>query len=129
MTSRKWLGLPLLLFSIVISGDVQATDSDVLRGERIFRLQCSGCHSIQPEQHVAGPSLHGVLGRRVGKLPGFDFSPILQEADFVWTPENLDRFLSDPSAMLPGTRMVFWGLAPQPREQVIGYLQKIAEED
>lgn len=129
LAERLGLTLLLLLSSAVASGNPSSNDIETSRGERVFRLQCGGCHSIQPEHHVAGPSLYGVVGRRAGKLPGFDFSPALHEADFVWTREKLDRFLSDPNAMLPDTRMVFWGLDAQSREQVIDYLEWVAAKD
>jgi cytochrome c len=99
----------------------------VATGERIFRSQCMGCHGIEPGRHRAGPSLHGVLGREAGTVPGFDFSTAMAEAGIIWTPETLDAFLAGPAEMVPGTNMVFWGLDPASREAVIGYLAAAGE--
>jgi cytochrome c len=105
-----------------------AAADELAAGERIFRSQCMGCHALEPERHRAGPSLHGLVGRQAGIVEGFDFSPAMTEAGIEWTAEALDAFLADPAAMVPGTRMVLWGLDPGARERVIRYLE-VATED
>ena len=41
----------------------------------------------------------------------------------VWTPENLDKYLTNPKAMVPGNKMAFPGLpVAQDRADVIAYL-------
>jgi cytochrome c len=104
-------------------GAAFAQGNDLAAGERLFRSQCMGCHSVEPDRHRAGPSLHGLFGRRSGSVEGFDFSAAMVEAEMEWTPETLDAFLADPGAVVPGTKMVFWGLAPGARRQVIRYLE------
>lgn len=116
-----------LLSCVFINGDVVRAASEAIPGERVFQRQCSGCHSLEPGEHIAGPSLYGVVGRRAGKLAGYDFSAQLEATTRVWTVENLDRFLSDPSDMFPDTRMVFWGLESEQRKQVIDYLGAVAQ--
>lgn len=118
--------LPLLC-CWALAGAAPAAVAEMAEGRRLFRGQCGGCHSLQPGEQRAGPSLFGVVGRAAGKLAGYAYSPVLHEADFLWTTDRLDRFLSDPAAMLPGTRMVFWGLDDPARERVIHYLQAVAE--
>lgn len=122
--------MPFLGVVLMALGSLPAVwaDSAVLaQGERIYRNQCRGCHSLTPGRHIAGPSLHGVVGRRAGKVRDFEYSPVLQEAQLVWTPETLDHFLTDPNAFLPGTRMVFWGLPEEARQPLIDYLQHVGE--
>ncbi|MDN3523378.1 c-type cytochrome [Halomonas ramblicola] len=99
---------------------------ETAEGERLFRAQCLGCHSLEPGKHLAGPSLHGLIGRPAGSVEDFDYSPVLREAEFVWSAETLDAFLTDPEAFLPGTRMVFWGLEATPRRRVIHFLESRA---
>lgn len=129
--TRLWCNPgPLLAGAVALlaaAGSVQAADAEVARGEREFRRQCAGCHSVEPGDHRAGPSLHGVVGRTAGAVPGFEFSPGLREAEFTWTAEILDGFLADPSAMFPDTRMVFWGLEAEARAKVIRYLEHLGE--
>jgi cytochrome c len=98
------------------------------QGERLFRSQCVGCHSLAPGQHIAGPSLHGLIGRPAGGLEGFGYSPVLEAADFEWNADTLDTFLAAPAEFLPGNRMVLWGLAERPRRQIIRYLEALAAD-
>ncbi len=122
--------LPLAIgCALALSGaPAQADDAEIRHGERVFRTQCAGCHSTRPDDHRAGPSLYDVVGRTAGEVPGFDFSPALQQAEFTWTGETLDSFLTEPAAMLPGTQMVFWGLDDQPRSRVIRYLETLSDD-
>jgi len=75
-------------------------------GAQIFRA-CQACHSLRADDVThAGPTLHGLFGRRVGSVPGFDYSAALRGMDLVWTPETVARlFTVGPQSFLPGTRM------------------------
>lgn len=82
-------------------------------GERLV-MQCRACHSFQRGgPTLIGPNLHGFFGRRAGSGGGYAYSPVLREADFIWTPEALDAWLAQPAAFLPGNRMVYAGLSEQ----------------
>ena len=105
-----------------------ADPAAIAAGERLFRSQCMGCHSLEPGANRAGPTLHGLFGREAGTLEGFDFSQAMTEAGFEWSAETLDRFLADPQGTMPGTKMVLWGLEERPRRQLIAYLESITEE-
>jgi len=98
-------------------------DADYARGKRVWR-QCSSCHTVAAEaDHLVGPNLHGLFGRQVGSAEGFNYSTAVQEADFVWTPEKLEEWLTSPRNFLPGNRMSFAGVRkPQDRVNVIAYL-------
>lgn len=104
-----------------------ASDRELAAGERVFRSQCMGCHSVEPERNRAGPTLHGLFGRISGTLEGFDYSEAMRTAAVEWTPETLDAFLERPEAVVPGTKMVFWGLRPNDRRGVIAYLEVAAQ--
>ena len=75
-------------------------------GALVFRA-CEACHSLRPEDgHRAGPTLHGVIGRRIASAPGYAFSDALKKLDIVWTAETIARlFEIGPNAMTPGTKM------------------------
>ena len=81
----------------------------------ILYRRCVGCHALEPDVNTpAGPTLHGVVGRRIAAEPGFNYSPALRRLaarEGRWTPERLDRFLADPEAAAPGTEMGFPGIA------------------
>ncbi len=120
--------LGILLMTLGFPPDLPADEALLAQGERVFRNQCRGCHSLTPGMHIAGPSLHGVVGRNAGEVADFEYSRALQGAQLVWTPGVLDRFLADPDALLPGTRMVFWGLPEDARRPLIDYLRNVGEQ-
>ncbi len=97
--------------------------ADYAQGKRVFRL-CSSCHVIgDGSSHRVGPDLQGVFDRKIGTAPGFSYSRAVQEADFEWTPEQLEQWLASPRSFLPGNRMSFQGVRkPGDRTAVIAYL-------
>jgi cytochrome c len=105
-----------------------ALRADPERGERVFQ-RCYACHSVKAgEDKLPGPSLRGVLGRRAGTLPGFEFSPAMTAAGrggLVWSRETLDRFLTDPERLVPGTAMIVPPLTDaEQRRDVIDYIER-----
>lgn len=86
--------------------------------------KCAACHSLDASGASAtGPNLYRVVGRKVGKLAGFHYSPVLAKTQDVWTRDRLDAFLSNPQSMYPGNRMPFTGIAAEDeRHEVIEYI-------
>jgi cytochrome c len=78
-------------------------------GRLVFERYCASCHAVVWDApQMAGPNLHGVLGRRVAGDAGFDYSPVLREAGQTgdtWNAARLDRFLEDPEVMYLGLWM------------------------
>jgi cytochrome c len=76
------------------------------RGAEVYRA-CVACHTLSPDEgNRAGPTLHGIFGRRIATLPGYNFSPALQKMDIVWTPETVSQlFEVGPMNYTPGTKM------------------------
>ena len=76
---------------------------------------CRSCHSLDPAAPtMAGPSLAGLIGRKLGGDPKFDYSPVLRQAatsGTAWTRERLDAFFSNPEGMFPGMWMTSRGIA------------------
>jgi cytochrome c len=92
---------------------------DAIRGKTVYQV-CMGCHSLDEDD--VGPHHRGVVGRAAGSVLGFAYSPSLRNAQFVWDPTNLDRWLTDPQSLVPGTRMFFAMQNAQDRADVIAYL-------
>jgi cytochrome c len=104
------------LAAIAASGCAAGTE-EVPRtsaGSQAF-AKCQSCHSLGPGENLpSGPTLHEVVGRPVAAEPGFDYSPALRRFASTnprWTPALLDRFVTDPEAMVPGTYMAFHGIS------------------
>ncbi|MAN67097.1 c-type cytochrome [Hyphomonas sp.] len=97
--------------------------ADYARGRRTWKL-CQSCHiTAEGGGNLVGPNLHGLFGREAGTLEGFAYSPALQEADFIWTPDKVDHWLENPRTFLPGNRMTFAGVRkPDDRIAVVAYL-------
>ncbi len=79
---------------------------DTERGALVFRA-CAACHTLTTDDgNRAGPTLHGVFGRRIASLPGYNFSVALRNMDIVWNSDTIAKlFEIGPSAYTPGTKM------------------------
>jgi len=64
--------------------------------EGFFKKYCGTCHSLEAGKNKGGPSLAGIFGKKAGTVEGFKKYKGLKGADFVWTPENMDAFITDP---------------------------------
>ena len=109
------------------TGSVRAQDAAA--GEKDF-LVCRACHQIGPDAKIAvGPVLNGVVGRKAGTFPDYNYSPANKESGIVWTPEQLNRYLESPQAVIPHTKMIFPGLKDeQKRKDVIAYLEQFGPD-
>jgi cytochrome c len=59
-----------------------------------------------------------------GSLPGYSYSAALKSSTLVWDEATLDRWLTNPAALVPGTAMAFAGLPkPEDRAALIAYLK------
>ncbi|MCZ8122066.1 MAG: c-type cytochrome [Tagaea sp.] len=104
-----------------------AAAADAAAGEQVFRRLCTACHIATAEgRRGVGPTLFGVVGRKSGSVDGFRYSTANQNANLVWTPEVLDKYLTNPREVVPGTIMAFAGIRNDAdRANVIAYLQTL----
>jgi cytochrome c len=93
---------------------------DAARGEVLYQ-GCQDCHSI--EKNDVGPMHRGVVGRAAGTVPGYNYSPALRNAKIVWTEQDLDKWLSGPQELIPGTKMFYEVKKPQDRADLIAFLK------
>ncbi len=102
--------------------------ADGSRGAEVWR-SCAVCHSLDPDDRGrAGPTLHGIFGRRIGTAEGYDYSDALRELDIVWTPETVaELFQHGPEAYTPGSRMPEQRLPdPEDRAALVEFLGRVA---
>lgn len=92
------------------------------RGQAAF-VVCKSCHVVEPGKNRIGPTLFGVVGRKSGSVPGFNYSAANKKANVTWTPPVLFAYLENPRKYIPGTKMAYAGLKdPQKRADVIAFL-------
>ncbi|HAT50540.1 MAG: hypothetical protein HQL07_16985 [Nitrospirae bacterium] len=133
MSPKESLMAPLIdqaILSLSADADGSSFDERIKRG-RMESEKCGACHDLSSEKKmIIGPFLMGVVGRPAGSVVGFAFSQPFMEAVEkglrVWNTKNLDQFLADPKAMIPGTKMVFAGIRDhQRRKDLITYLKTL----
>ncbi len=88
---------------------------------------CLACHAFEPDEApLEGPTLWGVVGRQIASVEGFDYSDALRRHSGNWDRATLDRFLSNPQAFAPGTRMDMGGLRNETeRAAVLDFLEQL----
>ena len=92
-------------------------------GKLVF-AQCRTCHVTDAGVNKIGPSLHNIIGRTAGTVPGYTYSAANAGAGFVWTKEKLFQYLEKPQRVIPKTKMIYAGLPDaQKRADLIAYLE------
>ncbi|HEX2586001.1 MAG TPA: c-type cytochrome [Steroidobacteraceae bacterium] len=94
---------------------------DAARGKTLYQA-CEACHSIN--ENDIGPRHRGVVGRRAGSVSDYAYSDALKKSGIVWDEAALNRWLIDPSAMVPGTKMFFKIDNAQNRADLIAFLNE-----
>lgn len=117
------------LTSFVLAGAIavgivaQAQAQDAANGEHVFKLDCSICHSPQPGRNLIGPSLFNVVDRHSGEIANYHYSDANRQSGLTWNVATLDRYLTAPRELVPGTKMTFPGVKDaKQRADLIAYL-------
>ena len=105
-----------------------ALAADAAHGQQMFRQQCGICHQAGEGDGDggAGPSLRGVVGRKVGGDANFGgYTQALSDSKESWTVDNLSTFLADPSKTKPGTSMPISLKNDSDRADIVAYLATV----
>ena len=112
-------GRAFLIICLLLAGTSAIAEE---AGARLFE-PCRACHSLDPaERGLPGPNLAGVLGRKVGGDPAFDYSPVLRDARdqaLVWDATRIEAFLAGPATMFPGLWMAMRGIEDEPNRRAL----------
>jgi cytochrome c len=98
--------------------------ADLSNGEAKFAI-CRSCHTLaQGGEDMTGPNLWGIFGSKAGAKPGFNFSDDMKNAGWSWDADRIDKWIENPRAVLPGTKMTFVGMPnATDRRDVIAFLK------
>lgn len=118
--SSQWLALgvsALILAAIGWAGSTELQTAHPTVGEsggqrynQLFPSEqgalaaCTVCHRISADgPEASAPALWGIVGSEKGRSPWFGYSIALASQQGRWTADEIDAYLTDPVAYLPGT--------------------------
>jgi cytochrome c len=108
----------LALLLAAWAGTARAAD-----GARLFGDLCASCHVVTGASSDQGPSLKGVVWRKVATRPDFAYSKTLRSLGGSWSPDRLDSYLKDSQGFSPGNGMYFTVESADDRKAIIAYLK------
>ena len=108
---------------ILIATTPVRAQGDADRGEAVYQ-GCQDCHSL--DKNDVGPKHRGVFGRRAGSVADYPYSQGLKQSGIVWDEASLDKWLSDPQALVPEAKMFYHLSEARDRADVIAFLKERA---
>ena len=102
---------------------------DPVAGEKVF-AKCKVCHQIGPNaRNMVGPEQNGIDGRKSGVQPGYNYSDANKNSGITWSHDSFVKYVENPKATIPGTKMVFSGLPKeQDREDLWAYMSQFGPD-
>ena len=100
-------------------------------GEGLTKTQgCVACHSFTKGGKAGvGPNLYNTVGTAHGHMDGYSYSAALKGKEGPWTYQELNEWLTKPSAYAPGTKMSYAGLGDAKRRaDIIEYLRTLSDD-
>ena len=114
---RRWLNLRWF-GALLVAASLHAAG-----GNELFLKRCGGCHALDRDKE--GPRLGGVFGRKAASLASFEYSEALKKSAIRWNAETLEKWLTDPEKLAPGTEMMFHVESAAERAAIIEYLKQL----
>jgi cytochrome c len=116
----KWV----VAAGLVLALPAVASAQDAENGKKLF-TKCAPCHSVGAgAKNKVGPYLNGILDRPAASVEGFAYSDALKKSGLKWDDANLHKWLENPKALVPGTKMLFPGVKDEvERDDIIAYIE------
>jgi cytochrome c len=110
---------------LALGPSTTSSAGDAAAGQQVFATRCGVCHATEPGVKKFGPSLAGVFDRKSGTEAGYEYSSALKAASITWGEKTLDRYIENPPADVPGTKMPVTLPDNDARQNVIAYLKTL----
>ena len=98
-------------------------------GPEAFNNHCRTCHSVKEGDNRMGPSLARMVGRKAGTVEGYpSYSQSLKSSGITWDEATLDKFITDPEAVVHNNNMKPFKAVTDPavRKKIVDYLQTLS---
>lgn len=121
------------LLAVLLGCDASETESyrfaSVPAGRGGAADACVVCHSVEKGGSLrSAPPLWGIVGAEKARFEWFGYSSALAHAEGHWSEADLDAYLSDPDAFLPGTSKTLIGIPDEEeRAEIITFLASLSE--
>src|ERR1700678_732827 len=99
----------MITAALIAASASAALAQDAAKGEQVF-ARCAPCHAVGPNaENKLGPELNGLDGRHSGTAANFSYSDANKGSGIVWNETPFKKYIQDPKAMIPGTKMTYVG--------------------
>ena len=106
----KRLTLTALAAVTAMTAASPALAQDAAAGKTSFN-KCLACHAIgEGAKNKVGPVLNGLDGRKSGTIEGYSYTDANKNSGITWGKDVFLKYIKDPKAKIPGTKMVFAGI-------------------
>jgi cytochrome c len=130
-TEMRNFGLCGVAVVLVLAlGGPAVAEGDAAKGKAAY-AKCAICHQVGAgAKNLVGPELNNIVGRKAASVADFPtYSAGMKKLGaegFVWTEQNIDKWIADPKAMIPDSPMsiTFQGIPDATeRANIIAYLK------
>jgi len=110
----------------VLAGGLAATPALAQNdGQTAFNTSCRTCHTMKEGDNRLGPNLAGIVGRKAGSLPDYNYSSSMKQSGITWDAATLDQFIANPDQVVSGNNMKPYGgiTDAEQRKTIVEFLQ------
>ena len=128
---RKSVLQAAVLYAAMLCQRDASQAQNLAEDRKLFETTCTPCHNYdkggEPDMYGLTLNLYGVVGRKSASVVRFQYSEDLRKSDIAWDEAIIDKFITAPKKLFPGTRMELPGVEDvRTRTGIIRYLRGLA---